>query len=201
MTGLRERQKALARETITEAAASLVTERHQLDFSMQEVAERAGVSLRTVYNHFETREDLLDELGREFGRRMSEMGGPDADDIKTLAEMLEAIKANHVIFEELGGVSEALAQMPLADVGRDSDRAARTSKLVDVIVSEMGEIPEAEARDIAVAIRHLFSHRSWFWLTREYGIDPDRLAELVNWIITTLVATTRDGDHPRREHQ
>jgi len=48
MTGLRERQRTLARTTITTAAAELVTERHQLDFSMQEVAERAGVSLRTV---------------------------------------------------------------------------------------------------------------------------------------------------------
>ena len=60
MPGLRERQKAMARESITEAAAALVTERHQLDFSMQEVADRAGVSLRTVYNKVDLAEGSFD---------------------------------------------------------------------------------------------------------------------------------------------
>jgi AcrR family transcriptional regulator len=200
MTDLRERQKALARESITDAAATLITERHQLDFSMQEVADRAGVSLRTVYNHFETREDLLDELGREYSRRMADAGGADADDTDTLAQLLAAVRTNVGLFEELGGVSEALAQMPLAEVGRDPTRARRTRKLVDVLVAEMGDIPETEAREIALVIRHLFSHRSWFWLTREYGIEPDRLADTTTWVITTLIDATRRGDHPRKEH-
>ncbi len=199
MPGLRERQKALAKESITEAAAALVTERHQLDFSMHEIAERAGVSLRTVYNHFETREDLLDELGREFSRGMTEAGGPDSADTDTLDQLLGAIRTNVGIFEELAGVGEALAQMPLADVGRDESRTDRTEKLVDVLVRSMGDIPEPEARQIALVIRHLFSHRSWFWLTREYGIEPERLADVHTWVISTLIDATRRGDHPGKE--
>lgn len=50
MESLRDRQLALARQVIIGACAELVTERRHLDFAMKDVAERSGVSLRTVYN-------------------------------------------------------------------------------------------------------------------------------------------------------
>ena len=98
-----------------------MTERRHLDFSMKEVAERAGVSLRTVYNHFPTREDLLDALGRTFNDESDpSVGGPVADDLASGEDLLRAVRVNIELFEALGGISEAFAQMPLADVGRDA---------------------------------------------------------------------------------
>ena len=173
MTDLRSRQRELGRQTIVEACADLVTERHHLDFTMKEVAERAGVSLRTVYNHFPTREDLLDELGTVHSARMAARGGREARELHELDDLLAAVHDNFGLFEELGGVSEALAQMPLADVGRDDTRTERTRTLVEFIESQMPEAPAADVHAIGVVLRHLLSHRSWFWLTREYGLGPE----------------------------
>jgi AcrR family transcriptional regulator len=196
MTDLRARQRELARETIVDACADLVTERHHLDFSMKEVAERAGVSLRTVYNHFATREDLLDALGEAMDEQSRALGGPRAQDLEKLDDLLHAVETNVGIFEQLGGISEALAQMPLVDVGRDAKRVERTQLITSFIAEQMPSAPPADALAIATVLRHLFSHRSWFWLTREYGLETDELTRTCNWIIKTLLAAAEAGDLP-----
>jgi AcrR family transcriptional regulator len=46
-------------ERIVDAAYSLIGESRGTDFTLQEVASRAGVSLRAFYQHFDGRDDLL----------------------------------------------------------------------------------------------------------------------------------------------
>ncbi len=201
MTDLRTRQRDMARQVIVDACAELVTERHHLDFSMKEVAERAGVSLRTVYNHFAAREDLLDALGAVMDQQNRELGSPDAHDLEVLGDLLHAVQANMEIFERLGGISEAFAQLPLADVGRDADHAARTKLITDFIAQQMPSVPTDDARAIAIVLRHLLSHRSWFWLTREYGLDTAQVIAVVNWAIGTLIHAAETGHLPEhKEH-
>ncbi len=186
----------LARDTIVDACADLVTERHHLNFSMKEVAERAGVSLRTVYNHYATREDLLDALAETMDAQTRALGSPQAKDLKELGDLLHAVETNVGIFEQLGGIGEALAQMPLVDVGRDAKRVERTELITTFIAQQMPSAPPADAHAIAIVLRHLFSHRSWFWLTREYGLDTDEFIRVCNWTVKTLVTAAEAGDLP-----
>ncbi len=196
MSGLRERHRALSQQAIVDATAELVTERRHLDFSMKEVAERAEVSLRTVYNHFPNREDLLDALGRTFDQRAAALGQPTAADLEHGADLGDAVRASHRALDQLGGIGDAIAQMPLSDVGRDAERAERTQRLVDHIVSLMPTTPSEVSTPIALVLRHLLSHRSWFWLSREYGLDTDEISELVTWAIDTLTAAAEAGNRP-----
>ena len=199
MSDLRERQREMARTSIVEACAELVTERHQLDFSMAEVAEGAGVSLRTVYNHFADREALLDALGQAFNRSMEDAGGATADGISGLDDLTEAIRTNAQLFEKGGGISAAFAQMPLADVGVDQERTTRTRRIADLIATEMPSVSEREAEVIALTCRHLFSHRSWFWLTHEYGMSTDEFVAVTTWAVRALIDTADSGDRPLEE--
>ncbi|MEZ5381578.1 MAG: helix-turn-helix domain-containing protein [Microthrixaceae bacterium] len=201
MADLRERQLELARQAIVDACAQLVTERRHLDFAMKDVAERAGVSLRTVYNHFPAREDLLDALGRDFDRQMAERGGPEAADLSARDDLGGAVRKNFALFEELNGVSEAFAQMPLAEIGRNADRQERTRLIVDHLVAQMPSVPHEEAQAIAVMLRHLLSHRSWFWLTREYGLTTDEAGDVVTWAMSTLIDAAERGVGPKRMEQ
>jgi AcrR family transcriptional regulator len=89
---LREKQKRLTKELILGAAADEIVEKGLGQFSLQAVAERAGVSNKTLYNHFENRETLLGELGRWADELMLEQGGPVdlPDDLRTLAAVIPA---------------------------------------------------------------------------------------------------------------
>ena len=48
------------RRAILEAMVDVIMEADGIGFSVQAVADRAGVTHRTIYNHFQTREALCD---------------------------------------------------------------------------------------------------------------------------------------------
>ncbi|WP_432994660.1 TetR/AcrR family transcriptional regulator [Dactylosporangium sp. CA-233914] len=64
-TGRREALKARHRAAILGAARSLIDERGGAHFSVDELAERADVARRTVFNHFASLDDVLLTLGTE----------------------------------------------------------------------------------------------------------------------------------------
>jgi AcrR family transcriptional regulator len=57
--GLRERKKARTREVIAAAAARLFAERGYEQVAVSDVAREAEVSEQTVYNYFQTKEQLV----------------------------------------------------------------------------------------------------------------------------------------------
>src|SRR5262245_49663322 len=61
--GLRERKKALTRQAISDVATRLFMERGFEAVTVAEVAEAAGVSIKTVFNYFGSKEELF--LDRE----------------------------------------------------------------------------------------------------------------------------------------
>jgi AcrR family transcriptional regulator len=60
--GLRERKKARTRGAIADAAARLFAERGYEQVSVSDIAREAEVSEQTVYNYFETKEQLVTDL-------------------------------------------------------------------------------------------------------------------------------------------
>ncbi len=121
-----------------------------------------------------------------------------ADDVASLEDLLRAVRVNVELFDALGGISEAFAQMPLADVGTDSGRAERTRRITGQLRAQMPSVPEPDATEIAVVLRHLLSHRSWFWLSREYGLTTEQVAQVVTWAIATLTDAAEGGNLPSR---
>ena len=63
---LREQQRATTRDQIVEAVHHVLVEDHPASLSMPRIAERAGVSLRTVYRYFPTKETLVDAASETF---------------------------------------------------------------------------------------------------------------------------------------
>ncbi|WP_026118977.1 TetR/AcrR family transcriptional regulator [Nocardiopsis ganjiahuensis] len=61
----REALKARHRRAIVDAAAALMTGIGGTDFTVDQLAARADVSRRTVFNHFKTMDDIILEVFRE----------------------------------------------------------------------------------------------------------------------------------------
>ena len=57
--------KARRRRDILQAARDLIAERGGPSFTVAELAERAGVSRRTVFNHFASVDDVISEIALE----------------------------------------------------------------------------------------------------------------------------------------
>src|ERR1700751_6022488 len=68
--GLRERKKARTRRLIADAAARLFAERGYEQVAVSDVAREAEVSEQTVYNYFQTKEQLVTDLHEHFQEQL-----------------------------------------------------------------------------------------------------------------------------------
>ena len=71
--GLRERKKARTRRVIADAAARLFAERGYEQVAVSDVAREAEVSEQTVYNYFQSKEQLVTDLEQEFQDQFSRL--------------------------------------------------------------------------------------------------------------------------------
>jgi len=93
--------KARHREAILDAADSLIRERGKPQFSVDELAERADVSRRTVFNHFGSLDDvimitctrLLSEVVDEFRAATKATPAGDGSLVALFAEITSAVRA------------------------------------------------------------------------------------------------------------
>jgi AcrR family transcriptional regulator len=195
---LRDRQKQVARELILQAAADEIVERGLEELSLKEVASRAGVSKRTLYNYFDTRETLLAELGRWSDELTLEMGGflvPEGLD--TLPGMIPAVWRT---WAAQGTIHEAALKIAVAS--SESGRSVGRRKRQQAIARGVEQIRpglDPEQRDELAALFHaLVSAPIYRRLTKEDGLEVGTAADLVAWAVSVLRDAIAGGDAPTR---
>ncbi|WP_051385496.1 TetR/AcrR family transcriptional regulator [Actinokineospora inagensis] len=167
MTRPLRRDAARNRDHLLRAAAAVFTEQG-LAGSLEEVARRAGVSIGTLYNHFPTRDTLIDAL---------------------LPPRLAAVD---------GFAAEAAAEPDpwLAFTGFATNLLSQLTKDRALLEAFTGDHPAAAA--LADACRHGMSHLSTVLTrARQAGaIRPDATdQDVVNllWALSLLGETTGEG--------
>ena len=183
---LRERQAALIRDAILEGLADRLDHDDPDDIVMPQVAAEAGVSLRTLYRYFPTREAMFDTVGDHIVARL---GLPrqivGADDIATV--FLESARR--------GAQSPRLVRAMLwTRLGRRA-RSSHRRRRVESITAALGEVtshlPLAEARRREGAIVYLSSLPAWITVSEECGLSAEDARLGIAWAIRTLVAALR----------
>ena len=89
--GLRERKKARTRRVIADAAARLFAERGYEQVAVSDVAREAEVSEQTVYNYFQTKEQLVidrDQLVQEELSRLIRTRAPGTTPAAAIREFV-----------------------------------------------------------------------------------------------------------------
>src|SRR3954464_1269648 len=123
---LREQHAQATRERILAAVADLLERDTLEELTVPAVAEASGVSLRTVYRYYPTREELLEAAGRWIGNELMRHPYP-----QTLDEVAAAYRVGVGEFAERPGLVRALALSHLGErsaasaVGSGSRRAAK----------------------------------------------------------------------------
>ncbi len=193
MTSLRDRQRQVTRHSIQAALAEIIAEQGNLEFSVAEVADRAGVSLRTVYNHYPTRQELFDGFGEWMDAEIARLGGVDMP--QDVFDFPAAVVANFRTFEALAEVTEAFARLDtVTAAGRG--RARRTAAITEAVRCGVPDLSARLVRAAAVLLRLLGSSRMWYLLTREHGLDLEDAAAVTAWSARTLLDSLRDGADP-----
>jgi AcrR family transcriptional regulator len=123
--GLRERKKRQMRQQLTDTATEMFVERGFDAFRVADVAEACGVSEKTVFNYFPTKEALiLDHPEATLASLRTGLGDPDLTPIEA---------ALRILADELGAMTSWLeAQQDLAEA---SAKARRFGALIQTTPS------------------------------------------------------------------
>jgi AcrR family transcriptional regulator len=181
---LRERKQDLARDIILEAAAELVLEQGVQGFSIQNVADRAGVSHRTIYRYFATRQQLLDALDEWVEAWRRELGGlmPErAEDVAAFASMIFAR------YEERQSFFLAASMLELGAGAKSTARAQRTEQARRMFDAALPHLPADERRRSFAVLRHLISVHTWQILRTQYGLTGEESGPVVARVVELIV--------------
>lgn len=172
--GLREQKKRQTRLAMHRAALELVAEHGLSAVTAQMIAQRAGVSPRTFFNHWSTKESaILGVVGDEGQRAVASLR--EKLDVMTVRQALHSVMregiANVPVDPELRELKKTvMAKEPSLQLISTGNLQAMQAELVDVLTEALdGE----DARDHAVIMVQVgFAlTRSAFAISMRRGID------------------------------
>jgi len=191
----KQRQRVRTRNAILDALADVIAESGGLEFSIQQVADRAGVTHRTVYNHFPTREALRDGLAERVEELLAATGRPRPDaGTPLLASLAPMVGDTYALFESCAPAVRASVILTLASRGPARIAKQRTDtfrKIVRHGLPANAPVPAAEA---TAAVRMFLSSIGWHVLTEHLGLSPAKAAATAKWATQVLLdAASRDA--------
>ncbi|MGW6934231.1 TetR/AcrR family transcriptional regulator [Lentzea sp. NPDC054927] len=190
MTGLRERKKAATKVALGDAAWSLCVEHGYDRVTVEQIARTAGVSLRTFFNYFSSKEEavmagdtvMAETLVREFAARPL-----DESVLVALREALHSVYPRHVDLERLRGLRE-LRRHPALLPYVFAAYSAREQELTAAIAVRCGVDPGQDPYPAVTASAILASLRAvvQWWLDTPSAAERYTAAELVKRMIDQL---------------
>ncbi len=188
---LRAEQAAATRVRVLDAAIDLLQATDSGDVAIPDVAEHAGVSVRTAYRVFPTREDLLEGVLVELSRRFEAIAGTVPTTLDALAQSAEG--AVRAVYE----VEPLFRALFATSAGRELHRRTapqRREAIDDMLVAELTDL-SAQQRRRFVAVAHLLSSSRSVLLLKDYhDLDADDAVAAVRWALAVLVAAVRDPE-------
>lgn len=186
---LRRQRATETRERIVDAGAEII---HGFPLwnwralTVGSVAERAGVSERTVYRHFGTERDLRDAvLARLESEARVTVEGLSLEGLRDLtARMLEYVSGFPVGRRGAG----------------DATFDAATRRQREALLGALGPVttdwPERDRRTVAAVLDVLWSVPAYEKLVADWGLAPGEAIAGVTWAMGLVEAAVRAGDRP-----
>jgi AcrR family transcriptional regulator len=196
-------QLEATRTAILEAAAQLLLERRNDGFSVQAVADRAGLTHRTVYRYFPTRLELMAATARSLAPHLEEdsfAGVSTIDEwIDALGPHLAGTEANLEIVRSLLAAILA-SEDPLPFGQRTADR---DSHRWEVFRRQLPHLSEDDARRTFATLRHLTSSTSYVLYRLRFRMSPAEAIKAIRGGATELVeqAALRDRAMARQKER
>jgi AcrR family transcriptional regulator len=189
---LRDRQAALARRAVFEALIKHLEAGNADDLAMDDLAAEAGVSRRTLYRYFPSRDALLaaaaDWIRTEELKLPIEIGDEGiANSFRTAAAQLEKRPA----------LARALLRSTTGRAVRKGYRSARVEAIRAALRREVPGLSQREMDRAAPVLSYLCSSNAWISVQDESGLDAKKAQAAVEWAIETLLAQLRGSANPK----
>ncbi|MCA1703301.1 MAG: TetR/AcrR family transcriptional regulator [Actinobacteria bacterium] len=191
---LRAEQMERTRERILEAAAEQLLEEGLEELSLPRAAQRARVSVPTIYRHFPTKAALMQELTDWVDQklRLSEVPG-------SVDEFADYVPRLFAHWDE----NEALVRARLlSGVHRriHEDTRRQRDKLVEKAMVDVTErLDPFDARRACAVVRVLMNSGAWEMMRDNWNLMGEQAGETLAWAIHILVEELRRNPNSMKE--
>ena len=187
---LAERRKAETRELILSTAFEMLENEPLEHFSHESLAERAGMSARTVYRYFPNRADLMKELWERL-RQATQTQFPQREQ-----DIISAVFTQFRNFEEheplVRASLVASATRGVIVHGSSEGRTAFRRALGRLTA----ELPEPEGRRLLALCLAIYSAPFWQMLKDRGELSSDEAADAAAWALNVVLEAA--ALHPRQ---
>ena len=179
---LRERKTQALRDAVLDVLLERVKNDGFEDIAMEDLARSAGVSRRTLYRLFPTREALLAAAGERFAGTVDmpqEIRGPD--------ELSATFREGSRLMERRADLARALYRSTVGKGIRAGQRSRRIEAIENALRPLTAKLDKDEARRVTAVIAFLISSNTWITIQDESGLNGDEIRLGVSWAIDLLV--------------
>lgn len=182
---LRDDQTALTRRRIIDAVAGMLLDENPAALSVPAVAERAGVSVRTVYRHFADKAALVRSVAEvDDPARTLPLPAPDGSD---LCAYLRRAWSDEVQLPHL----RAQLRTPAGQQVR-AERRRSQRPFVDLVLDAWSiELDDHSARRLIDLLQLLTGNAALVELTEVLGESIDEAAATATWAVEALLVHAR----------
>lgn len=190
VTDGRVNRAARTRAAVVDALLSLI---HQgnLRPTGRQIADEAGVSLRSVYVHFDDVESLFIAAAARHHERMEALYTPCVTTGSLEERIAALIERRRPVFEDAAMVRRAaLLQEPFSPVLKralDLGRVALRADIEKVFATELGAVAEGERPRLRAALEIATSPGTWDVLRAQQNLSVDEAAALVHDMVRAVV--------------
>lgn len=188
---LRSRQQELARDAIVAVAAEALHDGDPDALSLSDVAARAGVSDRTLYRYFSSRDELMAAAAQHLVASLDLAPPVDADDVPGWFLTTSGRMAEHP------RLVRNLVRTRAGGYARSRHREGRAREIVDVVRAQApAGAPAGPTEAAGAVIALLCSATAWSTVRDEAGISADGARAGVAWAIDVLLGCVRRSELP-----
>jgi AcrR family transcriptional regulator len=195
---LRQEQAQGTADRIVAALCDLLIEERPANVSIPEVAKRAGVSVRTVYSHFPTKDDLFEALSPYVARTYFDAyQGPGWDPDGSMRDLAQRAGPSFV------PVIPLFVALTRAGIDDDQHAKARSEQRLDHMAQVLrNDVPELDGAPLQRLAAIFGAVVSWHVVQRllRAGEDAESTGELLAWVSDALIAHARAEGLPGGAH-
>jgi AcrR family transcriptional regulator len=190
----RTARSARTREAVVTAVLELVRA-GDLRPTAKEIAARAGISLRSVYVHFDDLDDLFAAAGARQAEEVAHLLYPVDAELPLPARIDEVVTQRSALWEALAPVRHAaLVWSSTSFALRDSAQrmTRRAARDIARVFADQLEHQDPDRREVLVEALHVASSAgAWDVLRNERGLSVETAERVVTTALTTLLEDPR----------
>jgi AcrR family transcriptional regulator len=191
---LADRKRRVTRDAVVDAAIEAIRERG-IDFSVQDAADRAGVTHRTVYRYFSSRQALIDAVAERYEAWLGEQGVTEAESVEELLANMESLFR---LFDQRPDLLRAVALHTLIGGERTALSQRRTERWRRMFEASLPQLPPDEVEPLFAVCRTLTGSLGWYLLTSQFGLTGEQAGRAVRRVVEAVFADLRRKDETAR---